>query len=218
MDTIVSKRCVRCNVEKPLTDFYIRSGYKFPDNPPTLPGHYNSECKACLLDRSKKVGRLDPYEPRAKTEALAIEYLKRNGIHAIPGKAISAADVDVVAFGCVWIECKYSRLKRNHGGEDFVFNATPAQIRRGYLAHIILLMCDYEHEVTYHLFDKGDPVFYIDGRVKNGLTYRPGRKVAQKHGNNRVVMVQSMMDSAQDNVALVWQHLRQISEDLRQGK
>lgn len=216
----LSKHCARCKIEKPFSEFYARSGHLNLDNPPTEAGHYNSECKSCIQERDKLTKRLPKTEPRAKTEIIAIERLRRQGIHALPGKAVAATDVDVVAWGAVWLEIKYSRLARGHGiNEEFVFGATPAQMRRGFLAHIVMLICEYpDNRYTFHLFNAKDPVFYIHGRVKSGMSFRPGRVEALKHGNNRVVMVQSMMDAAQDAWHLIEEKRLEISRQLQQEK
>lgn len=203
MDT-VTKPCCGCKLDKPLTDFYVRSGVTNPSEP----GHYVSECKLCMKRRSKKNGRLDPYEPRVLTEQLAIERLLDVGIFALPGKAISAAEVDVVAWGCVWIEVKYARYESHRGVMKFKFDTTPKQQQRGFLADLVMLICDYGEELTYHLFEANHPVFYMDNgsRVKSGFTFTPGAMEAKKHGDNRVVMTQPMMDSAQDRWDLIGQY------------
>lgn len=195
MDT-VTKPCCGCKLDKPLTEFYTRSGV----HNPTEPGHYVSECKVCMKRRSKH-STLNPYEPRVLTEQLAIEKLLDIGIFALPGKAIAAADVDVVAWGCVWIEVKYARLEFQRGVKKFKFNTTPKQQQRGFLADLVMLICDYgEDDLTYHLFEANHPVFYMDegSRVKSGFTFTPDAMEAKKHGDNRVVMTQPMMDEAQD--------------------
>lgn len=209
MDTTVSKRCARCKEVKPFTEFYIRPPFNKLDKPPTLPGHFVSECKTCMRER----GSIDlhPTVPRAKTEILAIEYLRKNGIYAAPGKSVYAADVDVVAWGCVWIEVKYAELKRG----KFTFKVTPTQSVRGFRAHIVLLICDYGDSKSFHLFDSQHPVFFKDGRVKTGFTFTPGATRALKHGNNRVVMIQPMMDAAQNDIELVEQKRQSIVLQLR---
>lgn len=203
MDT-VTKPCRGCKANKTLDQFYIRSGVSNP----TEPGHYVSECKSCMKVRSKNNGTLDPYEPRVLTEQLAIERLLDVGIFALPGKAISASDVDVVAWGCVWIEVKYARYEFKRGVKKFTFNTTPKQQQRGFLADLVMLICDYGDELTYHLFDANNPVFYMDqgSRVKSGFTFTPGAMEAKKHGDNRVVMTQPMMDDAQDRWDLIGQY------------
>lgn len=201
MDTL-TKPCRGCKVEKILGDFYPRSGV---DNP-TEPGHYVSECKVCMKRRSKTNGNLDPYEPRVLTEQLAIERLLDVGIFALPGKAIAASDVDVVAWGCVWIEVKYARLEFQRGVRKFKFNTTPKQQQRGFLADIVMLICDYGEELTYHLFEVNHPVFYMHNRIKSGFTFTPGALEAKKHGDNRVVMTQPMMDEMQDRWDLIGQY------------
>jgi hypothetical protein len=172
-----------------------------------------------MRDRVKSTGvktNRDYLVPRAATEILALNYLHSKGIPALPGKALRHSHVDVIAFGCVDIEIKYSRLEYKGMEEQFVFTATRAQQYGGFRAQIVILVCDWNDKVTYHLFKTDNPVFYLKGRVKNGLTFTPGRLVAKKHGNNRVVMVQSMMDEAQDNLTLIYEQLRAVSQKLKE--
>jgi hypothetical protein len=148
--------------------------------------------------------------PREHSEQLAINRLKQHGIHALPGKAVSAADVDVVAFGCVWIEVKYGRLNYQRVAEKFTFNNTVKQQREGYKGHLVMLICDYgDDRLTYHLFDAKSEVFFMQGRMKSGFTFTPGAMEAKKHGNNRVVMTQPMMDAARDDTRLIWRVLHE---------
>lgn len=211
MLSTISKPCARCKKPKPLSDYYVRSGVENP----TDPGHYNSECKECLKSRGKDKGNVHPTVPRAETEIYAIDKLKSVGIPALPGKAVHAADVDVVAFGCVWIEIKYAKLKRHRGQESFVFSSTKRQTQRGYLAHLVMLICDYEDHKTFHLFRSNHEAFYIYGRVKIGFVFTPGQVEQIKHMENRVKLVQPIMDDAQDRFDLVWRVLLEQSEALK---
>lgn len=204
----VSKSCVSCKQEKPLSEFYVRSGV---DNP-TDPGHYNSECKDCLKERSKNTKHLDPMQPRTKTEILAIDYLRANRFPVHPGKAVHAADVDVVVWGHVWVEVKYAKFKIHGNHYAYQFNTTPKQQRRGFLAHIVLLICDHpKNGLSFHFFDAKDSVFYMNDRIKVGIEYVPGKTEAVKHGHNRVVMTQGMMDAAKDNFTLIHQQMVRIA-------
>lgn len=193
--------CIHAGDEQPVSNFYVRSGYK--DNP-MLPGHYNSECKDCLKARNGSVRNLPLEESRVASENLAIKHLKSFGIWAQTGKDSGAPDVDLTAWGVVWIEVKHARLEPHGGVEEFTFMTTPKQQKRGLLADIVMLICEWSPEnYTYHLFRSTDPVFYIEGRVKTGFTFRPGRTHALKHGLNRVVMTTGMMDQAQNNWELI---------------
>lgn len=157
--------------------------------------------------------------PRASTEIAAIEYLTSKGIPAVPGKALRHSHVDIIAFGCIEIEVKYARLKYQRGVEKFAFVATPAQQERGFKAQIVMLICDYQDGMMgYHFFDATHPVFYIKGRMKSGFTFTPGCYEAKKHGSNRLVLVQGMMDDAQDNVGLIYEQLKNISQQLKAMK
>lgn len=217
MDTL-SKVCANSNCQQenpqPLTNFYPRSGHR---DDASEPGHYVSECIACMKARNTVKRRIPRTMPSVRNEQLAIDYLKRNGIYAAPGKSVYASDVDVVAFGCIWIEVKYARYEHKDGRKQFMFVATPKQQAQGYRAHLVMLICDYGDRATYHLFDAKSDVFYKDGHVKSGLTYYPQRVDAGKHGNNRVVMTRGMMDEAQDNINLVWQRMTWVIETLKSG-
>lgn len=216
---VLEKICTNptCSFEgKPqlLRNFYVRSGYK--DNP-TLPGHYNSECKTCLKNRSGNQNHHPIEESRVRSENLVIQRLKQEGIWAQTGKATDAPDVDVTAWGVVWLECKHSILKPRGYADEFTWVASPKQAERGYLADIVMLICEWKPETyTFHLFRAADPVFYMDGRLKTGFTYRPGRTRALKHGGNRVVMTSGMMEAARDNWGLIetvrCEHARQLTE------
>lgn len=199
MDTL-AKLCAKCKQEKKLDDFYPRSGV----DEPYLPGHFTSECKQCMKDRNKTADKLSPYEPRVFTEKVAIEKLRTLNTHAIPGKAVAAADVDVVCWGCVWVEVKYAKLEFERGAYKFKFTASPKQSKRGFLADLVMLVCEYPGErLTYHLFEATDDVFYIHGRVKTGWTFTPGAHTALKHGNNRTVLTQPLMDAAEERWELI---------------
>lgn len=200
------KVCARCKQNKPASEYYIR---------PNTNNLLISECKDCMKERNRIHGSIPPTEPRVKSEIYAIEELRRNGIHAMPGKALSYANVDVVAFGCVRIEVKYSKLDTKFTRQTYSFAFTPGQIARGVLADIIMLICDDGQSRTYHLFPYDDPVFYMQGRMKKGFTFCPGSFEAAKHGNNRIVMIQPMMDAAQNRWSLVWSTLKRVSDRLR---
>lgn len=212
-----AKRCRKCGAEKPFDDFYKRPHIAYSKTG----GHLVSECKICMKTRSADTQkeRLSPLTPRAAHEIIAIEALHKQGIPAIPGKAVSFADVDVLALGCVRIEVKYSAA--NEGGV-FRFSSHPLQQKRGWLADVVLLICEYAGEFSLHLFDAFHPVFYIkqggrDWRVKSAVEYVSGRRVATRHGSNRAVLLETDMLEARDNWQLVHSAFERITESLRAG-
>ena len=158
-----------------------------------------------MLKRSKNNIQHPTGESRVWTENLAIQTLKNIGIWSQPGKESGAPDVDITAWGCVWIEVKHARLEGRGHTEEFTFVATPKQAKRGFFADLVLLICEWLPETySFHLFRSDDPVFYMNtGRVKTGFTYRPGRTHALKHGLNRVVMTSGMMEQARDRWGLI---------------
>lgn len=214
--TTLTKFCNGCKQDKPVEDFYKR---KNSDS-------YSSECKDCMKARSKarNPSTEDVYLPRVQSEIDAIAYLRGKGIAVAPGKAFRVPWVppftDLVAWGCVYIEVKYSALYTYHERSYFKFLASPKQIESGYTAHVVLLMCGYTRRTTYHLFSPNDPVFYIqkDGepepRLKRMLSYYPGTTEQSRTKTDRVVMTDAMMDAAQDNIALIWETMAAISREL----
>lgn len=50
------KACSKCNVEKPLNDFYIR---------PTRRGGFDSQCKVCIIAQTRKWKKDNPEKHRA---------------------------------------------------------------------------------------------------------------------------------------------------------
>ncbi len=205
------KACKRCKQEKSYSEFYVRSGI----DSPTTDGHYTSECKQCMKARSKGKPRVKNIVPRYQSETIAIEELAKLGYPALPGKAVSAVDVDVVVWGHVWVEVKYSKLQTSDGVHNF--NTTLKQQERGFLAHVVMLICENVDGVrTNHFFKPDDPVFYMNGRLKTGFTFRPGATKALKHGNNRVVMTQPMMDRAAGMRSLIAQEMGHIVHSLCQ--
>lgn len=205
----VSKICSACQCLKPLSEYYKRS----------YSNSVTSECKECMKKRS--VGKWHKNEDYMKSlvmsEELAIAFLHRNGIPALPGKALRQSHVDVIAFGCVHIEVKYAPFEVDRTVKKFTFKVTPSQQKNGFRAEVVILICGYDDHMTYHLFDAKDPVFYMHGRVKTGFTFTPGSFEAKKHGNNRVVMTQPMMNAAEDKVSLVFDKLNQHVEAIKKG-
>lgn len=204
METI-SKLCRRCNTPLPLSEFYKR-----PNS-----NSYTSECKTCMKSRSKAqhLTNEDYQVPVVESEKMAIEYLHSNGIPALPGKTIRMSFVDVIAFGCIGVEVKYSPLVDG----KFIFKTTPSQQKHGFRADVVMLICDYGDRKTFHLFPAKHPVFYMGERLKTGFTFTPGAYEPLKHGENRVVMVQGMMDWAQDDLRQIYTAFRVYRKALKRG-
>lgn len=215
------RQCNACGEVLPFSAFYVRSGYGTHDNPALEPGHFTTECKACMKSRSKGKKRVPPWETQVKSEELAIAALMANGIWATTGKATQSPDVDVVAFGVVWIECKHAALSRERGRKGFKFNATPKQRERGYLGHIIMLICEWPGtHYTHHLFDTDAPYFYNDdGSLKSGYVYVPGKLEPSKRGRgNEYQLTQPVMNEAEDRYELIWAKMAHIRQALLDGK
>lgn len=158
MTTTDYKECRICKQEKPLSEFYTRHG-----------GKPYSQCKDCHI-------AVNNYKPRDRQEAinrseiLVIDCLAKRHIPALPGKSLGFKWADVVAWGCVLIECKLSSFRNG----VFSWAFTPIQQEQGLRAHLVVLCADYGHEITYHVFKAIDEIFYTrDGTRKSSVTYTP---------------------------------------------
>lgn len=218
MDDSTTKTCRRCKQVKPLSEFYKRSGYNAADCPPNMIGHYLSECKDCMRERNKTQRRAKDGNSLIYHEQLAIAHLRKQGIHTEASRRNWFPHSDIVCWGCVTLEVKYARLKWDCGRQKFTFTTTKRQQQRGFLANYVILICEYKPgNETFHIFDVDHPVFYMQGRMKTGFTFTPGNERALKHGHNRVVMTQPLMDAAQDAFYLIETKRQEYSEMLRLG-
>jgi len=214
----ITKSCNGCKKEVALVDFHFRSKYRGKIVVPTEPAHVISECKTCMRERGKTQNRLSPHETRTASEMMFIEYLASRGVPALPGKAVQFADVDIVAYGHIWVEVKYSTLDYSHNAKRFRWSFSPKQVERGVYGHIIALICDYGERQTYHLFPWDAKYFYNeDNKPKTGINFVPGQMEAVKH-KRRHILTQPVMDLAQDRTSLISTYLTRIHHALCEGK
>lgn len=203
------KPCNNCGQVRPYSAFYVRSGYGTPEKPAIMDGHFISECKSCMKKRTFDQERLPPWESRVKSEQYAIDYLMAHGIWATTGKMTNAPDVDIAARGMVWVEAKYAELGQRGRTENFVFSLSATQIERGFLAHIVMLICEWPGERTFHLFNWNAPYFYHDnGQIKTSITYTPDEYRKSNAGTrSNCPLTDEVMYNAQDNLKLIdfWQ-------------
>lgn len=206
----LTKTCRRCKSVQPITEFYVRSGITTPEHE----GHYNSECKTCMRERSQNIGTIHPTVPRQLSEQLGLNALLEHGISALPGKAVSGSHVDLVCWGCVYLEVKYSRLEFQGGQFSFKFSSTPRQVQRGFLAHLVMLICDYDNRQTFHVFRANHEAFYINGHIKTAFLFTPGQTEQIKHVETRIKLLQQTMDEAQDRWDLIEEKRLEIQQQL----
>ncbi len=210
---IVSKICGRCGAEKPVTGFYKRSGT----------GNYLSECKACIKERSAS-----PRAPKTQAlvpgEILAQNYLHKVGIPTLPGKAVSACDCDLLCYSAVRVEVKHASQGTGGTPDEFMFVTTSPQQKRGFLAEVVMLICEWhDGRFTFHFLPVDHPAFYNHqtGKLKQGISFRPGRTKDMKSGianQNRTVLTQQIMDTAQDAVHLIEDALVDARRKLQSGE
>jgi hypothetical protein len=119
------------------------------------------------------------------------------GIYAVAGKYSAYTYIDMVAFGCVLIEVKYSSMARRQS-YSFKFNDT--QVKNGIKADLVVLVTDDGQMCRYSVFPANLSVFYHkDGRLKQGITYIPVPQ--NRKGKN--YLSNELMDSYED----AWQQV-----------
>ena len=211
----------KCGKIKPYSQFYVRPTFGTLEKPATEDGHFISECIVCMRERGKNPSRLEPWISRVKSEQIAIDYFMAKGIWATTGKMTNAPDVDLALWGVVWCECKLGVIQHRGYKQYCSFNFTPTQQKRGILAHIVLLIVDRPTGMTYHLFPANDSVFYKNDGVslKSGVMYTVGKRHIETRGKGyHHQLTQPMMDSAQDNIGLVWLWMKKLQEALCDGE
>lgn len=191
---MTTKICIDCHKEKEVGEFYLRSDGR----------NYTSVCKPCMKERSA----INSKNSRSKfistidSENALLNALHQQGIPAWPGKAMSHTFADIIAWGIVKIEVKYSATS-----PKFKWHFTPAQVKAGVRGHITVLVM----EDQYSILRSDDPVFrHANGERKQALVY-PNSRIAGttinqtiEAGVNRWDVIQSVRD--------------ELCQQLRQGK
>lgn len=185
--------CQTCGDEKSIIEFHKRNGKPFPD------------CKLCY-----NIDRLG-YVPKNRDivsnqwEALVINKLRDLKIYAAPGKCSEWKWVDVIAWGCVKIEVKFSNL--NIRGR-YEFNFSKKQQANGLDSDLIILVTESEPgEISFYLFQSDEPRFYDQsGRLKQVSHYYPNPK---KHQDPKRFFTNAIMEISKD----CWWMIDQIREE-----
>ena len=180
------KLCPTCGQRKPLNEFYIRKS-----------GTPYAYCKDCQKLRAKTQTFKPREVPGEPGEADVIAKLRSVGIYAAPGKSSEWRNLDVIAWGCVRIEVKFSSLSDG----QFRFTITNRDKARWLRADVVILVCEWECEKTYHLLPSDHPAFYINGNLKGGASYAiaPQRRVHK----DRVILTHSVMTTAMNDWGLI---------------
>lgn len=184
---VTQKQCRICNGTFPATPEY------FYQHEPAKDG-LHGQCKACTKARAKTY----EHEPKGRpNEVLLVNYLLKNGVFADVGARLKAYKfADVVAWGCVKIEMKYSWSHE----EKHKFQFTPRQLKlNGAGVDVICLATDGTGEIEYHFFDAKDPFFYKGGKLKPSFSYIP----YAHHRKGKEVLLPEVMDKARDNVSVI---------------
>jgi hypothetical protein len=202
----LSRKCSKCEIEKPITEYYSRGGDKY------LP-----ECKDCTKIRSRqtrekrKYNRNDRTVSFVPTETAVIRKLHSMGIPALPGKALAQTWADVIIGGALLCEVKAAKIRDG----KFGFNFTHSQQHNRLRGDIIVLVCIHDTgDETFHVFPSNHPMmFKKNGKMRGSLSYTPNRGNAGK----KAVLTDDMMKAAENNWQLVHDYLRMISDQLRFG-
>lgn len=160
--------------------------------------------------RSKNQKAVDKKVAVVASEAEVITELHKQGIPALPGKALSQQWADVIAYGCVLIEVK-SAYRHYRGCYQFGF--TPSQRAGKLKGDLVVLVCKNDTGNTYHVLHASNPVFYHEGQLKTAVAWTPGAK----HKGRFISLNDDIMYAAQNNWDLVERHLVKIQSKLIEG-
>jgi len=204
----LEKTCIHCGRLLPITEFYFSA--HGGDN-------HNPYCKECA--RAIRIKNYSPDKQRRERaihhgEAILIAYLRSNGVYAAPGKCSEWRWIDVVAFGCVRIECKYSEGQHK---EHFAFAFGYRQRNVGISADVVALICDDGIEPTFHLFDIRDAVFDgIRAKTKRSLSFIRNPK-SVKGGRKTSILNTTNMAAARDNISVIYDYVGVAQRRLTTG-
>ncbi len=195
------RKCVKCHELKEASEFYPRPGGRY----------LTAECKECMKKRSRNRVPVDRKVSTVPSETDVIAELHKQGIPALPGKALGQQWADVIAYGAVLIEVKSA--KRHYRG-SYNFGFTPSQRAGKLRGDLVVLVCKHDDGNTFHVFYANNPVFYgDDGKLKTGIAWTPNAK----HKGRFISLTDEMMYHAQDNWDLVEDHLTKICARLTMG-
>jgi hypothetical protein len=188
-EQIVSQKlCRLCNGSFPATSEHF---YQHSESKDGLHGH----CKAC----AKKRARTYDNKPKGRpNEILLVNHLLKHNVFADVGAKFKIYKLaDVVAWGCVTIEMKYSWSEI----EKHKFQFTPRQLKlNGAGVDVICLTTDGMGEMEYHFFDAKDPFFYAGGKLKHSVSYQP---YAKWRVEGKEVLTPDMMDKARNDTSVI---------------
>lgn len=189
LDPGKTKRCAACGEIKPHTEFYARAHNR---SSPT------SECKACMKLRNQNKTLVDPHSSSFSTEEQTLRELAKQGIPALPGKALGRYYCDILAWGCVPIEVKSSTSIKGR----YTFKFTALQVSGHLRGDVLVLVCVKPDSRSFHVFDARSPLFYQDGKLRKTLTFNVDPKDPPNAKVKRVLTV-DIMEAARDNWGIV---------------
>lgn len=196
--------CMKCGQSTTLDDYY-KNAHGKPSS---------KICKGCAKERQRNQKPFQFDIPFHKTELGIINILKEMGIPSVPGKMLRHSLVDVVAWGCVLIECKSSSWD---GGKGFLFGFTPRQNISGVRAHLTVLRCDYgDGDESYHVFPSDHAVFHKeDGKRKTGVHYQP--YATQRKNKKYEILTPELMAAHQNRWDMIEQYRVGLSQSIANG-
>ena len=211
-----TKKCGTCNQLKSLDDFYIHK--------PS--GKHEKRCKACKKKRNKELKQHPTNKSGVPHENEIIKKLRGMGIYACSGKRSRSRWVDVVAFGCVAIECKLAREIINPAGNrslNWMF--TKKQRNEGIRGDIILFMVNTEDGFDCHLFRANSPYLYRTKPNGNKELINPAITYSNhshrgKPGRPRELIKEwhKSFEDARNDFSLILKVLNEKIEAMKQGK
>lgn len=185
-----TKVCSDCKQEKPVSQYYKHVGT----------GNPFKRCKTC---HAKKTSRYNNSQP-PESEKNIVSWLASHGIPAMHGKHIRGTQfkhTDVVAFGCLKVECKKAN-KRNR------IHFSKKQRETRYHADIVIIETT---DISYLVYPISYSGFYRDGELHSVIrvdTLNPEKHVDRldiiesAFKRKRIALMKKAMESPPEQISM----------------
>lgn len=196
------KTCIYCKETKPFESFYLR-----PDG-----RNYNSACKDCMRKKSKEQSHTSQARliSTVASEQGLIAELHKRGIPALPGKAMSQAWADIIAYGIVRIEVKISKI--NDDG-TYHWHFTSSQIARGIKGDIIALIEKRPNGLVHHFLTPDSIAFFNQADQRKTAVVYPVKRAWGVYG-----MSNEAIRNHTENWGLIPQVFELLCQQLASGE
>ena len=165
--------------------------------------NHNTPSKSAYLTKTiRQYGK--PYQSEQDT----ITYLLSNGIFAVNGRITHYRYVDIVAFGFICIETKYSTLNKK---QRYHWRVEPTTHNRNLRGQIIILCAQTPCGIQRTIWNANDPIFYLPtNQLKRGIDYNPARSALTTTSIYGITLTPTLWHDHIDRFDIIHTYLQNI--------